>query len=99
MISTTFRTNDPTRWGTGKGANVTAEEVDRNFWEMKIAVEDLIANPASPVQIAAFNVIGTSMTIQMTNGNVVGPLPLPVLSWRWRDAAASNTRASTLSAR
>ena len=84
MIPTTFRTDDGSRWGAGKGANLEAEEVDRNFWELKSAVEDLIANPPSPVQIASFNVVGIGFTITLTNGNVVGPLPLPVLAWRWR---------------
>jgi hypothetical protein len=84
MISITFRTDDGTRWGGGKGSNIEPEEIDRNFWDLKTAVEDLIANPPSPAQIASISIVGTAMTFQLTNGNVIGPLQLPVLSWRWR---------------
>jgi hypothetical protein len=84
MISTTFRTDDAERWGFGKGFNLEAAEVDRNFWELKTALESAIADPPAPVEIAGFTIVGGGLLITMTSGSTVGPLPFPVLSWRWR---------------
>jgi hypothetical protein len=78
----TFRTLGA--WGSGKGANLTPGEVDNNFWELAQAIVDLAANPALPVGIANITVSGTSMTITLTDGTVMGPFTLPVLTFRWR---------------
>jgi hypothetical protein len=71
-------------WGPGKGANLTPSEVDTNFWELAQAIVDLTANPALPVGIASIAVSGTQMTITLTDGTVLGPFTLPVLTFRWR---------------
>ena len=39
-----YRTDDPARWGIGKGANLTPAEVDGNFREL---AERLVAVEAS----------------------------------------------------
>jgi hypothetical protein len=78
----TFRTLGA--WGSGKGANLTPGEVDTNFWELAQAIVDLTANPALPVGIASITVSGTQMTITLTDGTVMGPFELPVLTFRWR---------------
>jgi hypothetical protein len=78
----TFRTLGA--WGAGKGANLAPSEVDNNFWELAQAIVDLTANPALPVGIASIAVSGTQMTITLTDGTVLGPWTLPVLTFRWR---------------
>ncbi len=90
-VPITFYGDDFERWGTGTHTLVKGTEVDRNFWELKAAIEDLIENPPSPIQIASFTVAGATFSIHMTNGNIVGPMPLPVLTWRWRDAWTPTT--------
>src|SRR6185369_10987926 len=78
----TFRLPGP--WGPGKGANLQPTEVDNNFWALAEAIVDLQSNPAQPVGIASISVSGTQMTITLTDGTVMGPFTLPVLTFRWR---------------
>jgi hypothetical protein len=78
----TFRLPGP--WGSGKGANLQPSEVDNNFWELAQAIVDLQSNPAQPVGITSISVSGTQMTITLTDGTVMGPFTLPVLTFRWR---------------
>jgi hypothetical protein len=78
----TFRLPGP--WGAGKGANLQPTEVDANFWELAQAIVDLQSNPAQPVGIESISVSGTQMTITLTDGTVMGPFTLPVLTFRWR---------------
>lgn len=70
-------------WGAGTGADLSAVQIDNNFWELYSAIQDLIANPVEPDQIASFTVSGTSFTIMMVSGASFGPYPLPVLSFTW----------------
>jgi hypothetical protein len=81
-MNLTFRTLGA--WGAGKGANLTPSEVDNNFWEIAQAIVDLTASPAVPVGIGSITVSGTEMTITLTDGTVMGPFTLPVLTFRWR---------------
>jgi hypothetical protein len=81
-MNLTFRTLGA--WGSGKGANLTPSEVDTNFWELAQEIVNLTANPALPVGIASITVSGTQMTITLTDGTVMGPFTLPVLTFRWR---------------
>jgi hypothetical protein len=83
-VPLTFRTAGA--WGPGQNRNLSAEQVDSNFYELALALANALANPPSPIEIASFNVAGAALTIVMSNGSTVGPLPLPVLMWRWRDA-------------
>jgi hypothetical protein len=78
----TFRTLGP--WGSGKGANLQPSEVDNNFWSLGQAIVDLQNNPALPNSIASIVVSGTQMTIYLSDGTVMGPFALPVLTFRWR---------------
>lgn len=78
-------TSDFERWGVGLQRLLDAFEIDRNFWELKSALEFVIEHPPSPVEIVSFTVSGLGMSITMSSGSVIGPLPLPILAWRWRD--------------
>lgn len=78
----TFRLAGP--WGPGKGANLAPSEVDNNFWSVAQAIVDLQNDPAQPVGIENISVSGTQMTITLTDGTVMGPFTLPVLTFRWR---------------
>lgn len=96
MISITYRTNDGTRWGTGKGSNVDADEVDVNFWNIVTAVQGLIDNPLTPKQIESVEVTGTSLTFYLTGGVPVGPVTLPTLTWTWRGNFTIDTEYHSL---
>jgi len=82
MVDLTFRTLGA--WGAGKGANLDAGEVDANFWSLAEAIVNLQNNPAQPVGIASIGISGSQMTITLTDGSVMGPFTIPVLTFRWR---------------
>jgi hypothetical protein len=82
MDTLVFRTLGP--WGPGKGGNLSAAEVDDNFWALAQAIFDLQNDPATPNGIASIAVSGTQMTITLHDGTVLGPYTLPVLTFRWR---------------
>jgi hypothetical protein len=83
-------------WGAGKGANLEANEIDNNFWSLAEAIINLQNNPAPPTGIASITVAGTQMTITLTDGTVMGPFTLPVLTFRWRDEFIGGTSYATL---
>lgn len=72
-----FRTDDQTKWGLGKGANLTALEIDGNFWELLSRIQAVEDNPALPPAISNIQVVGTQMTIFLDNGVIFGPYTLP----------------------
>jgi hypothetical protein len=71
-----FRTSDLTRWGSGKGSDLTPTEQDLNIWglDQKIDAVELL----SPVGIASFYVSGGSLYEVLTDGTQRGPFPFPV---------------------
>jgi hypothetical protein len=77
-----YRTSGP--WGAGIGANLSAAQVDGNFYDVSTRVRFLEQNPARPVQITTFAVQSGSLYIHMSDGSVQGPLPLPKISWNFR---------------
>ena len=87
----TFRTDDYARWGAGKGSNLSALDFDNNTWEFVSAIADLIANPPSVNQIASFSIVGTNLFVNMMDGTVIGPLPIPILKFGWRGEWAPAT--------
>ncbi len=82
-----YRTDDPTRWGTGLGRNLGASDFDQNTWELAKAIVALQNDRPQPNNIASVEVtIDGKLTITLDDGTQIGPLPLPVLEWRFRGA-------------
>lgn len=79
-----YRTDDPGKWGTGKGANLTPGEVDNNFWEIIQRLVSLETDPPEAASISNIEVIGTQMMIYLSDGTQYGPYTLPVASFRFR---------------
>ena len=80
-MTITYRT--PGAWGPGKGANLTAAEVDGNFHGLATRLVAVETNPAQPAQIEAITSSGSALTITMDNGDVYGPLPVPAAALRF----------------
>lgn len=70
-------------WGAGVGANLSAADVDENFWQVVLRLADLEDNPPSAISIADFTVNGTQLTINMTDGSTRGPFTLPAAVFRF----------------
>lgn len=86
MTMPTFRTSGP--WGAGLGADLTAAQVDMNFWvlySMIVALQD-----AEPITISYFTVTGNQMWITMTDHYVFGPFTIPQAVWNFRGAWQPN---------
>lgn len=82
MISITYRTDGA--WGTGVGRGLTAPEIDTNFYNIVTVVDDLVAHPIAPKQIASITLDGTDLNFHLDDGSVIGPLPFPAVAWSWR---------------
>jgi hypothetical protein len=89
MVAIVFRTSGA--WGAGQGFNLTAVQVDTNFYNLKTAVEALVTTPPTAVSIASFEVIGTSLYIHMTDASVQGPFTLPSTVYNPRGAWQPST--------
>lgn len=84
-----YRTTGP--WGPGVGANLTAPQVDGNFYDISQRVQLIELNPALPVQISSFSAVGNQFFIHMSDGSVQGPLLLPEVRWFFRGVWVPNT--------
>lgn len=71
-------------WGSGKGAPLTAAEVDANFYELKQLANDLIARPTDPVVIDRVAVINGGVYFYLTDATEYGPFYLPQAPFRFR---------------
>lgn len=78
-----YRTDDNSRWGAGKGSNLTPAEVDLNFWEVIERLVALETDPPTAISIDTVSVAGNQMTIHLTDGSARGPFALPTAQWSW----------------
>jgi hypothetical protein len=81
-------------WGPGTGANLTAAQVDGNFYDVAQRVRTLELNPPAPVEITSFVATGDQLYIHMSDGSVKGPLTLPAVRWFFRGVWTPNTNYS-----
>ncbi len=80
----TFRTDDATRWGTGKGSPLTKVEGDMNLWTLLTYIADLESNQILPVEIQSITVDSNNkMLITMTDSSTFGPFQLPEQAFHW----------------
>lgn len=78
MDGITYRNTDLTKWGVGKGSRLTSLEVDLNWWEIYGRLKSLEDNPPVAVSVAGMTVVGTQWTVNLSNGDTLGPFTLPI---------------------
>ena len=88
-MAITYRTNDITRWGAGKGSPLASSEIDSNVWQLFQMISGF--SPIAPIGIQSFSVGGASFYVQMTDGTSFGPYPLPITQWGFRGPWAPST--------
>lgn len=72
-------------WGSGLGSNLSAAQVDGNFYDLDQRVATIEAGVAATVnQIASISVVGSQMLITMEDASTFGPFTLPVAILHWR---------------
>lgn len=86
---TKFRTSGA--WGPGEGRNLTAAEIDQNFYGHDTRIEVLETNPPAAVGISNIIVDGTQLTIMLSDGTQYGPFTLPTAVFRSRGVWAAGT--------
>lgn len=89
-MALTYRTDDGTKWGSGKGGNLTPTEIDENFWYLKGLIDGLGTGPA-PAEIDSISVVDNQMTIALTDAREFGPFTLPAARYSWREAWTAST--------
>lgn len=72
-------------WGAGKGSDLTAAEVDGNFYGHENRIVALEGIPAG-VGIDYFTVTNNQLFVTLTDHSVQGPFDLPVLQWQFKQA-------------
>ena len=95
-MTQTYRTTDMARWGTGQGFNLTAAQVDINFWDL---VQRMLAQEARPDAAAGidhFEIVGINMFVHMTDDTVLGPYELPVATFNDRGVWTPSTVYSVM---
>lgn len=90
MVATHFRTDDPLRWGTGIGRNLSAVEFDEITYAFKLAIEALQNDRPQPNDIASITTTQTMMTITLDDGTEF-VVPVPVLAFSWRGEWVADT--------
>jgi hypothetical protein len=78
-------------WGPGLGRKLTGVEVDTNFYEVEVAVEALETSRPQPNNITSITTDSTSITFHFQDGTSMGPLPMPILEFRYRGDWAPST--------
>lgn len=87
-MAVTYRTDGA--WGTGKGGNLTAAEVDTNFHTLAQQIAAL-GTGAAPAEIASISLVGTQLTFTLDDGRTFGPFTVPRAAFRFREAWAPAT--------
>lgn len=87
----TFRGTDATRWGAGQGSDLTAAQVDINFWVLLTAVQALQSEASDHAAIDNFVIAGNQLFVHLTNHVVLGPFTLPMAQWRFRNEWTART--------
>lgn len=89
ILSLLYRTAGA--WGAGKGANLTAAEVDNNFWDLEQAVENIAANPPTVDNIDEITISGQDLTFHFDSARTIGPITVPLGRIVWRGDWAAST--------
>lgn len=74
-MTLTYRTSGA--WGSGKGSNLTAAEIDGNTYDLDQRVAALETDPPEPNQISNITQSGNTITIHLEDGTTFGPFLLP----------------------
>jgi len=77
-------------WGAGKGSNLTAAEVDANFYDIAERMLALEEDPPEANSIANIVVVGATFKVILDDATELGPFNLPVATFGWRGEGWTN---------
>jgi hypothetical protein len=73
-------------WGSGKGSNLTAAEMDTNFFHVSELIGNLEDNTTDPYSISGISVANGAMTVTTADGRSFGPFALTAVALSWQGA-------------
>jgi hypothetical protein len=82
MSDPVFRTAGP--HGPGQGFDLSAGQVDGNFWALLQRVVELETGGIAPRHISNITQTGTLLYITLSDATVLGPFSIPVAKLAWR---------------
>jgi hypothetical protein len=85
-----FRTNNPSAWGNGQGSDLSASQIDMNFWILYSSIQAIQAHADTQAGIESFTVLGTQFFVNLTNHVALGPFTLPQAQWNFRGEWQAN---------
>jgi hypothetical protein len=88
-LAITYRTGGA--WGSGIGTNLSAAQVDQNFYNIAVALGALQETQLQPNNITAITTSANAINFTFADGSTIGPLPLPILMFRYRGAWVADT--------
>lgn len=93
MISITYRTDELSLWGLGKGSDLTPTEVDMNFWNLQSAIAAIQDHLTSAVVSLHYisQPAPDQILFHFTNGATEGPFTIPTSQWDFRGAWLATT--------
>lgn len=89
-MTVVYRTDDLSRWGSGKGSNLQPNEVDLNFWEVVQQITDLSSSTNVGIDYITQDTSNT-FTIHLTDHTTQGPFNIPSTTWTPRGNWTPNT--------
>lgn len=89
MMAITYRTTDLAQWGAGQGSNLSAAQVDANFWTLYQAIQSVTAQAG--VGVASATVSGDQLSFGLTDGTTLGPYTLPTVTLNPRGNWSAST--------
>jgi hypothetical protein len=78
----TYRTSGS--WGAGTGVDLSASQIDNNFYYHDSLIAALEDHAGSGAGIDYFAVSGNNFFVHLTDHTILGPYALPVSQWHWR---------------
>lgn len=85
-----YVTTDMLKWGAGTGAPLSASQIDLNFWQLHERVLALETDPPTAVGISNIQVIGSQLTITLSDATSFGPYTLPTATFESRGEAVES---------
>jgi hypothetical protein len=85
-----YRTDDLSQWGVGQGSDLSAVQIDNNFWNLASRVATLEGTGHTKT-IHYITESNGALIVVYTDGTTDGPFPLPAAAFNWRGLWAPST--------
>lgn len=92
-MAITYRTTGA--WGAGIGVNLSAAQVDANFYDLDQRVVELETNPEPPNGISNITVSGSQLTIYTSDLTQYGPFTIPRIPFQPSKVSTVSTTTHT----